>query len=452
MAAEPPTRYADLPQLGGEPAVTDSLVRSRAHRAIRQFAVSVLEGPDKGAAHTSTGAEVVVGTHPGATWSLGDRAMSRFHCELGIEPDGRVRLVDLGSRNGTRVNGVWIEEAWLEDQATLRLGRNLIGFQLSATSYPVPLSDGASFGELVGTGPVMRSLFAQLERAAASDATVLLTGETGTGKELAAEGLHAGGPRRDRPFVVIDCGALPAQLIQSELFGHLRGSFTGATADRRGAFECASGGTIFLDEIGELPLELQPQLLRVLENREIVRIGEQRRIPVDVKVIAATHRDLRRAVNQKTFRSDLYYRLAVVTLRLPPLRERLAELPELVASLCQQLRIGEPHRSRLTAPPFIEALGRHDWPGNVRELRNHLERAVVVGLPDLPAGGAGPPVVDLAVPLKELKDRWAAHLERAYLSELVKQHDGNIARIAEEAGLSRMQIYRMLQKHGMRSS
>ena len=422
--------------------------------AIKQFALRVLDGPDKGAACTSTGTEVVAGTHPSASWSLTDRAMSRFHCELRVEPDGRVRLKDLGSRNGTRVNGVWIEEAWLQDKATLRLGRNVVGFELCSTTHPVPLAEGASFGDLVGSSEAMRSVFAQLERAAASDVTVLLMGETGTGKELAAEALHTRGARGKGPFVVVDCGSLPAELIQSELFGHVRGAFTGAVTDRRGAFECADGGTVFLDELGELPLELQPQLLRVLEQREIVRVGDHRRIPVDVRIIAATHRDLRRAVNQKTFRADLFYRLAVLPIRLPPLRERLSELPELVAGLCEQCGIGEPHRSRLTSPAFLESLARHDWPGNVRELRNHLERACVTGVPepgDAPAGGAGGPVVDLEVPLKELKDRWGSHLERLYLAELVRLTGGNIAKIAQRAGLSRMQVYRMLQKHGMRS-
>ncbi|HLU68084.1 MAG TPA: sigma 54-interacting transcriptional regulator, partial [Kofleriaceae bacterium] len=400
-----PTRYADLPPVGSQPAQTESLVRTRAHRAIRQFALTVLDGPDRGACHTSAGTEVVAGTHPGATWRLTDRAMSRFHCELGIEPDGRVKLRDLGSRNGTRVNGVWIEEAWLEDQATLRLGRNVVRFELRSTTHPVPLADGSSFGELVGSSDAMRAVFAQLERAADSDVTVLLSGETGTGKELAAEALHARSARHKGPFVVVDCGALPAQLVQSELFGHVRGAFTGASADRRGAFESAHGGTVFLDEIGELPLELQPQLLRVLEQRDIARVGETRRVPVDVRIVAATHRDLRRAVNQKTFRADLYYRLAVLPIRLPPLRERLSELPELVASLCDQCGIGEPHRSRLTSPAFIEELGRHDWPGNVRELRNHLERACIAAPAELPSTGGGAPVVDLAVPLKQLKER-----------------------------------------------
>lgn len=431
-------------------AQTITLPRTRAYVSVEQFSLEVIEGPDRGASFASTTPLAVVGTHAGSTWRLADKAMSRFHCRLDVQPDGRVRLTDLGSRNGTRVNGVWVEEAWLENQATLRLGRNLLTFKMCETRHRREVSELPTFGEMVGGTPAMRAVFLDLERAATTDTTVLLLGETGTGKDLAAEAIHRHSPRQAGPLVIVDCASLSPQLMQSELFGHVRGAFTGAVTDRCGAFEAAAGGTVFLDEVGELPLELQPQLLRVLEAREITRVGDTRAIPVDVRIIAATHRDLHRMVNQKQFRSDLFFRIAVIPISLPPLRHRLADLPHLVATLCDQLHADEPTRARLTADRFIADLARHDWPGNIRELRNFLERAAIVEDTGLTEAVDSVPSVDLDIPLKVLKERWAAHLERNYLAALLQRSKGNVGEVAQLAGLSRMQIYRMLAKHGMR--
>jgi two-component system response regulator GlrR len=300
-------------------------------------------------------------------------------------------------------------------------------------------------------------VFALLERAAASDATVLLTGETGTGKEAAAESLHAASPRRDGPFIVIDCGAIPPNLLEAELFGHEKGAFTGATAARIGAFEAASGGTIFLDEIGELSTDLQPKLLRALERREVKRIGANEHITVDVRVIAATHRDLRAEVNAKRFRADLYYRLAVVEVTLPPLRERRDDLPLVVEHLLA--RVPAPQRAVLVAPAFLDHLAAHSWPGNVRELRNYLDRCLALGIelapsPTAPAAGSAPSTssdgVDASVPLREAREEATRRFERAYLEDLLRRHGDNLAGAARAASIDRAHLYRLLWKHGLK--
>jgi transcriptional regulator with PAS, ATPase and Fis domain len=300
----------------------------------------------------------------------------------------------------------------------------------------------------------MRRVFATLEDAAKSDATVLVEGETGTGKELVAESIHKESERRDGPFVIVDCGAVPAELLESELFGHERGAFTGASAPRRGAFEAASGGTIFLDEIGELPLELQPKLLRALERLHVKRVGADVYQPVDVRVIAATNRNLRQEVNERRFRADLYYRVAVLEVRLPPLRERIDDLPLLVGVLVGSLRSGGGEALDVTAPEFLADLERHAWPGNVRELRNYLERCVAHRRP-LPlaadgALGARGSAEDLEAPFKLARDRALAGFERRYLEAMLQRTGGNAAAAARAAGLDRAHLYRLLWRHGLR--
>src|SRR5689334_2825470 len=284
-------------------SATESISSLTFERALRDgFRVVVIDGPDRGLSASASGDTMTIGTDPTCDLQLGCRAVSRFHCELEIGKDGGV-IRDLDSTNGTRVDGTRIIAGYLRRGAEVEIGRNRLRFEPLEEQVGVDLFPGDRFGVLVGRAPAMRAAFARMARAAASDVTVLLGGETGTGKNSAAEAIHSASARASRPFVVLDCASLPKGLAESELFGHQAGSFTGATRDRVGAFESASSGTVFLDEIGELPLALQPKLLRVLERREVQRVGDTQMRAVDVRIIAATHRDLRRDVNQGRFRS-----------------------------------------------------------------------------------------------------------------------------------------------------
>jgi two-component system response regulator GlrR len=425
---------------------------SRERLTVRRFRLAVEEGPDRGAELVSTGERAVVGTHDGADLRLTDRAVSRFHCELVL---GRheVVLADLHSRNGTAIDGVPVLRAPLRDGAAIAIGTSRLRFRLDAEHVDIPLIAGQRFGLLVGASPAMRALMAQLARAAASDATVLLEGETGTGKELAAESLHREGRRRDQPFLVLDCGAVPQDLLDAELFGHARGAFTGADRERAGVFEAASGGTVLLDEVGELPPALQPKLLRVIESREIRRIGENDHRKVDVRIVAATNRDLRAEVNAQRFRADLFFRLAVVQIRMPPLRERPEDLSLLVDAILDQLGMTDhPMAATLRTPAFRDGLAGHAWPGNVRELRNYLERCFVLRAPLPPAGSAAadPAPGGEPVPLKVARERWLRVFEHAYLQDLLARHDGNVSAAARAAGVDRIHLYRLLWRNGLR--
>jgi transcriptional regulator with PAS, ATPase and Fis domain len=335
----------------------------------------------------------------------------------------------------------------------------------------------------------MRQLFDMLQRAAHCDATVLIQGETGTGKEVSAHSIHAESRRGDGPFIVVDCGAIPGQLLESELFGYERGAFTGAVAARMGAFEAAHGGTVFLDEIGELGVDLQPKILRVLESRKIKRVGSNNYIPIDVRVIAATNRDLRDEVAAKRFRSDLYYRLAVLHIQLPALRERQGDLRVLVAAILAQLNVRDNAvTASLLSEEFIDTLGGYRWPGNVRQLRNYVERRVALGelVPPPGADSLSPPQnrsdttlaklaeaatrpqsgtaaasrigVDeesglhlaLDQPLKQARQEWNSAFELRYLKALLERHGQNVSAAANAAGVNRVHMYRLLWKHGLR--
>jgi DNA-binding NtrC family response regulator len=326
----------------------------------------------------------------------------------------------------------------------------------AADQLLVPPSERERFGAMAGRSIAMRELFAVLELAAPSDATVLIEGESGTGKELAARAVHDHSARARGPFVVVDCSAIPEHLIDSHLFGHVRGAFTGAERDRKGAFVEATGGTLFLDELGELPLPAQARLLRALEAQTVQPVGADRPVSVDTRVVAATHRDLSRMVAAKEFRFDLFYRLAVVHVALPPVRERLEDLPALVAAF---------YKARNADPGPIdgenlERLRRHAWPGNVRELRNVLERAWALSGGTVPfrdlrlwvevqAAPAMNEVVDTALPFKEAKERWNDHFERRYLAAVFQAQGGNITRAAEHAGINRRHFRELLYKHGL---
>ena len=409
------------------------------------FRLSVTEPP--GAVHVSSGSDCCVGSHPSNHLVLVDRTVSRFHCELSPTRDG-VRIRDLGSRNGTFVDGVLVNDAWLLPGCHIRLGNLSLRFDALAAAPRVELSAATQFGALVGASTLARAAFHLLERAALSDATVLLEGETGTGKGAAAEAVHALGPRRAGPFVVVDCGALAPGLLESELFGHERGAYTGADTQRIGAFEEADGGTLFLDEIGELPADLQPKLLRVLDKRVVRRLGRNVEHAVDVRVIAATNRDLREQVNRGAFRADLYYRLAVVRVQLPALRQRLEDLPLVVGELLAALRASPEERARFMSAELMAALARNPWPGNVRELRNTLERWLVVGGPSEPQNAAEPGLLDL--PLADARQRAVDAFERRYLEALLEKHGGKVAAAARAAGVSRVYMYQLLAKQGLR--
>jgi len=306
---------------------------------------------------------------------------------------------------------------------------------------------------IVGTSDVLKYVMYRVEQVAATNASVLLLGETGTGKELLARAIHQQSRRAHRKFVVVNCGALPPGLIESELFGRERGAFTGAHTSQAGRFEIAHGGTIFLDEIGELPLELQPKLLRVLESRTVKRLGESEPRPIDVRLVAATHRDLRRMVNAGAFREDLYFRIAVLPLVLPPLRSRKEDIPLLFNHFLAGRKTVEPVSEReLTDMP---------WLGNVRELRNFVERACAIGAkealhashgaedPAASAGSARTPPVPFDQPFKEFRERWIDHGEREDLRRLLERHARNVPAAAEEAGLDRTYVYRLIRKHGL---
>ena len=313
-------------------------------------------------------------------------------------------------------------------------------------------STNNKLGALVGTSLVMRQTFALLERAAAGDVDVLLLGETGTGKELAAEALHELGPRAGRPFVVCDLTATPPSLVESELFGHVRGAYTGAVSDRPGAFERADGGTLFLDEIGDVGLEIQPRLLRALERRQVKRVGGNSYASVDVRVVAATHRNLEEEVAAGRFRQDLFHRLAVVTAVLPPLRERLEDLPLLVSTLLA--RSGRTAAAGSILSPQTQILLRtHNWPGNVRELRNVIERAVRLGVePEIPAiqqRATPAPGADARTPFKEAKENLVSAFERDYLADLLRRFHDNVSVAARESGIGRAYLHRLLKKHGL---
>jgi DNA-binding NtrC family response regulator len=320
-----------------------------------------------------------------------------------------------------------------------------------------------AFENLIGSGPAMQRVFETIQKVAETDLTVLVRGDSGTGKELVAQALHNRSSRRSRPFVAVNCAAISRELVESELFGHEKGAFTGADARRQGRFETADGGTIFLDEIGDMPLETQAKVLRVLQERSFERVGGSKPIQVDVRVVAATHRDLEQEVASGGFRQDLYYRLKVVEVALPPLSERSEDVPALAQRFLEQVneRLGR-DKQRLSEPALAR-LVRHPWPGNVRELRNVLEQAAVLAGGtvieeqdlhlDAPAFPAPAPVrQDLAsLPFSEAKRRMVDRFERDFLLGALRAHDGNISRAAESIGMVRQSLQQKIRELGLRS-
>ena len=419
----------------------------RQRPVVRALRVEVRRGPDKGLGLELDDEPIRIGTSPGCAVRLTDPAVSGVHLELARSAHGLL-VRDLGSTNGTFVGGRRIQGVFAEGTVTVSAGGSELRVTPLGRERRLELAADDRFGELVGASAVMRALFARLARVAASDTTVLISGETGTGKELAAAAIRDASRRKDGPLVVLDCGALPQNLIESELFGHERGAFTGADRARTGAFERANGGTIFLDEVGELPLSLQPALLGVLERRESRRVGGAAPVSIDVRVITATNRDLASEVARGAFRADLYYRLAVVEVRLPALREHRQDIPMLVDHLLAQLPGAHPPLSAET----LAQLAAYPWPGNVRELRNVIERAALLAEPPRPSGA---PValretesqdIDVAVPFKDQKNALVQAFERAYVTKLLAATGGNVAAAARQAGIDRMYLYKLLER------
>lgn len=408
-------------------------------------------GDERGTHRAVIDRRVTAGSSASADVRVQDPAASRIHCELVPREDG-LWVRDLGSRNGTFVDEVLVESARLGHQSRLRLGSTSLHVAYDPTPTSVDLWPLDRFGDMVGRSVQMRELFARMAKVAVSEATVLVHGETGTGKELAARAIHRMSPRHEGPFVVVDCGAIPETLIESELFGHAKGAFTGATSARAGAMEAAHGGTVFLDEVGELPVAMQPKLLRFLESRTVRRVGENSTRTVDVRVVSATHRDLRTMVNEGAFREDLYFRLAVLPLDIPSLRQRPEDIPVLFEHFL------DPRGAERAAPELLRELRARPWYGNVRELRNFVERARALGPHEALSmmrqdtgqrRGTDLPPVDLTVPFKDLRDRWNDHLEREYLRGMLDRFGGNVSAAAEAAGIDRTYVHRLMKKHGM---
>ena len=404
-----------------------------------------------------------IGAHVQNDVVLEAEGVSRIHAEISADEHG-FRLRDLGSTNGTFVDGVRANDVYLRPGARLALGRAELVFEPQAKEAPIPLAETDHFGPLVGKSAVMRELFHVLARVAPTETTVLIQGESGTGKELVAEAIHSSSARAGGPFVVFDCSAVSASLLESELFGHEKGSFTGAQGSREGCLEAAHGGTLFLDEIGELPLDLQPKLLRAVERRELRRVGGNTTHKVDVRNIAATNRDLAAEVNRGTFRDDLYYRLAVVRVRAPALRDRAEDVPLLVEHFVRQL-LGDEQLAREAlaslTPEAWRRLAEQPWRGNVRELRNLVERRLTLGdesafedstntEPASPAddsGASAPSWVDPARPLIAQRDALLARFERDYVRAVLAAHGGNFSRAAAAAGIDRMYFKRLFKKY-----
>ncbi|WP_437681459.1 sigma 54-interacting transcriptional regulator [Sorangium sp. So ce131] len=434
------------------------------------FVITIADGPAAGQRlelDGSSPSRVLVGKSSACDVKLDDPEVSRRHCALEIA-GARLRVTDLGSTNGTFVDHVAIRDAWLAGGETLRVGATRLRVERHAGGRNPPVPPGSSFGRMLGASRAMRRLYPLCQKLAAARVPVLIEGETGTGKEVLAEALHEQGPLAARPFVVFDCTAVPPSLVESELFGHERGAFTGATAARRGVFEQADGGTLFIDEIGDLDLALQPKLLRAIERGEIRRVGGDRWIRVDARILSATRRDLDHEVQAGRFRDDLFHRLAVARIELPPLRARAGD----VALLAQHFWTlagaeGAP-------PPALVARWSDDaWPGNLRELRNAVLRAVALGDAALPpeeaheeaapasaaGGGAGADArregggsaggdfmaetLRARLPLAAARSRVVEEFERRYVEQVLAAHDGVVSRAAAASGIARRHFQRI---------
>jgi DNA-binding NtrC family response regulator len=417
----------------------------------------VVKGPDRGETIEIGTVAFTLGSGSGCDVPLSDPTISRRH--LGIEPSPQgVVARDLGSTNGSFVQGARFNELTLGFGTEITIGKTVMKFVPNEEALDLGPSDSESYGALVGRDPKLRRLFRLLDDIAATDATVLIEGETGTGKELFAEEIHRHSPRKDGPFIVFDCGSVPDDLIESALFGHVRGAFPGAATDRPGAFEEAHGGTLFLDEIGELSPAVQPALLRAIDKQSVRPVGGTSYTSASVRVVAASNRNLRADIAAKKFREDLYYRIAVIRMLVPPLRDRPDDIPLLVQHFIRQFR---PDRPLAIAEADLGRLQRHPWAGNARELRNVVERACAVShgeqlvvddaLEERPTGAAAA-TPDIDLPFKEAKAKVVDAFERGYIDALLKRHQGNLSAAARAAEIDRKHLRELLRKHGLRES
>jgi transcriptional regulator with GAF, ATPase, and Fis domain len=417
------------------------------------YEIVVVEGPDAGARLSMDAAQpsrLFVGQSPACNLVLRDRLVSRRHAAFDVTARG-VRLVDLGSTNGTLVGGLAIGEAFLRGGEHVRVGDTVLRVDLVGERTLAPLTRAHRFGRVLGGSIEMRRIYPLCERLASSDVPIVIEGETGTGKELLAESLHDASARAAAPLIVFDCTATPPTLLESTLFGHERGAFTGATGTRIGVFEQADGGTLLIDEIGDLDLAMQPKLLRAIERGEIQRVGGERWIKVDVRIIAATRRDLDAAVQAGSFRNDLFFRLAVGRIELPPLRDRHGDIPLLARHFWRALGgVGEMPDDQ------VARLETYTWPGNVRELHNIVARQIALGelatVPTAPPSRPSPEldpatevqggdvvtrVLERDLPLIRARDEVVEEFERLYVARVLAKHGGNVTKAAIASGIGR---------------
>jgi transcriptional regulator with GAF, ATPase, and Fis domain len=416
------------------------------------FELVVIEGPDAGAhfpLDRSGPTRLLIGQSPACGVRLSDPHVSRRHAALHHAGLPEVQLTDLGSKNGTFLNGVRIADVFLRGDEVIRMGESAMRLELVDGAEAVPIPTASRFGRIVGASVEMRRLYPLLQRLAATDVAVVIEGETGTGKELLAESLHAEGPRADKPFMVFDCTTLAPSLVEVELFGQ-EGDASTATAARKGLFELAHGGTLFIDEIGDLDLSLQPKLLRAIERSEVRRVGGDRWLPVDVRIIAATRRDLDAEVQAGRFRDDLFLRLAITRIELPPLRARIGDVPVLAQHFWRELGGG----ARVLPYDLLQRCEAYRWPGNVRELYNEIARRLALGdLEDAARARPSPDaalaaedddtpqdfldsVLELDLPLPHSRARLLDEFHRRYVERVVTQHGGNIRRAAAASGIA----------------
>ena len=414
--------------------------------------LSVVTGADQDTKFELADGPTRIGSGPAAEVQLNDRGVSRLHCEL-VREDGAIRLRDVGSKNGTWVAGCRIFDALVAPGTRIRVGATTLELELTRRKVQRAVWHGGNrMGELWGQSAAMHRLFASVARLAGADQAVLLRGESGSGKELVARAVHTEGPRRDGPFVVVDGAAISRTLADVELFGNVRGAFTGANVDRAGAFERADGGTVFIDEVGELPIEVQAKMLRALDHGEVRRVGDEHVTHVKVRVVAATHRNLEKMVNEGAFREDLLHRLRVFEVTIPPLRER----PEDVVLIARRFleEIGPvTDEAAQELEKALAARAGYRWPGNVRELRSFVRRLSVFGDTDFGAPappGDAPHFVRVDLPLKDAKKEWIEAMERQYLARLLAETNHNISAASRRAGMDRGHLGKLVAQYGLK--